>query len=139
MEGNPFLTAPLRFVENRVSPMIHPLELSNEVAINHFPDKHMRNNHDVPVLEASAPSDNINRKNRLSEPEDGEKKGGARPQQSLLRFRIGTLKRPSCLATKRSVQGQRWFKEGKLKMEKKPEIEENHQRIELANIDADVK
>lgn len=31
MEGNPFLTAPLRFVENGVSPVIRPLELSNEV------------------------------------------------------------------------------------------------------------
>ncbi|XP_018491349.1 uncharacterized protein LOC108861873 isoform X1 [Raphanus sativus] len=126
MEGNPFLTAPLRFLENRVS---------NElVDINHFPDKHSSNNHHIPVLEASALSDDINWKNRFSESEDGEKKGGARPQQTLLRFKIGTLKRPSCLATKRSVQGRRWFKEGEVKREKKSDIEENHQRI-----DSDVK
>ncbi|KAL0855856.1 hypothetical protein Bca101_061009 [Brassica carinata] len=127
MEGNPFLTAPLRFVENGVSPVvIRPLDLSNEVVgINHVPDKHMSNNHHIPVLEASALSDDINRKNRF---EDGEKEGGARPQQSLLRFKIGTLKRPSCLAT------HRWFKEGEVKREKKSEIEENHQRI-----DSDVK
>ncbi|KAL0717786.1 hypothetical protein Bca4012_067108 [Brassica carinata] len=127
MEGNPFLTAPLRFVENGVSPVvIRPLDLSNEVVgINHIPDKHMSNNHHIPVLEASALSDDINRKNMF---EDGEKKGGARPQQSLLRFKIGTPKRPSCLVT------HRWFKEGEVKREKKSEIVENHQRI-----DSDVK
>lgn len=96
-------------------------------SINHFPDKHSSN---IPVLEASPPLDDINWKNRLSESEDGEKKGGARPQQTLLRFKIGTLKRPSCLATKRSVQGQGYFEEGKVKREKKSDIEENHQRID---------
>ncbi|CAH8385739.1 unnamed protein product [Eruca vesicaria subsp. sativa] len=101
--------------------------------------KHMRNNHHILLLEASAPSVNINRMNRLSESKDGEKNGDARPQQTLLRFKFATLKRPSCLTTKRSVQGHRWFQEGEVNREKKSKIEENHQRIDLANIVSDVK
>ncbi|KAL0744634.1 hypothetical protein Bca4012_086147 [Brassica carinata] len=123
MEGNPFLTAPLRFVEKEVSTVFRPLELSN--------------NHRVPVLEASTPSDDINKKNGLAESEAGEKKGGAGPQQTLLRFKIGTLKRPSCLAIKRSVQEQGWFQVGGDKREKKLAIEENRQRIDLGTVDSD--
>ncbi|KAG2273243.1 hypothetical protein Bca52824_067798 [Brassica carinata] len=119
VEGNPFLTAPLRFVEKEVSPVFRPLELSN--------------NHRVPVLEASTPSDDINKKNGLAESEAGEKKGGAGPQQTLLRFKIGTLKRPSCLAIKRSVQEQGWFQVGGDKREKKLAIE----RIDLGTVDSD--
>ncbi|CDY43254.1 BnaC05g48470D [Brassica napus] len=131
VEGNPFLTAPLRFVKKEVSPLFRPLELS----IKHFPDKHMSNSHRIPVLEASTPSDDINKENWLAESEDGEKKDGARPQQTLLRFKIGTLKRPSCLAIKRSVQEQGWFQEGGDKWEKKLGTE----RIDLGTVDSDVK
>ena len=141
MEGNPFLAAPLRFVENEVSPVfVRLLELSNEVVgINHVPDKHTSNNNShIPVLEASTPTDGINNKNKLSESEGGEKKGGARPQQTLLCFKIGTLKRPSCLAIKGSVQGRRWFQEGEVKREKKSETEENGERFDLANLGPDV-
>ncbi|KAL0708884.1 hypothetical protein Bca4012_075310 [Brassica carinata] len=131
VEGNPFLTAPLRFAEKEVSPVFRPLELS----INHVSDKHMSNNHRIPVLESSTPSDGINKENGLAESEDGEKKDGARPQQTLLRFKIGTLKRPSCLAIKRSVQEQGWFQEGGDKREKKLGTE----RIDLGTVDSDVK
>ncbi|KAG2295285.1 hypothetical protein Bca52824_041954 [Brassica carinata] len=136
MEGNPFLAAPLRFVENEVSPVFRLLELSNEVVgINHVPDKHTSNNNShIPVLEASTPTDGINNKNKLSESEGGEKK----PQQNLLCFKIGTLKRPSCLAIKGSVQGLRWFQEGEVKREKKSETEENGERFDLANLGPDV-
>ncbi|XP_048632153.1 uncharacterized protein LOC106438920 [Brassica napus] len=140
MEGNPFLAAPLRFVENEVSPVVRLLELSNEVVgINHVSDKHTSNNNShIPVLETSTPCDDINNKNKLSESEDGKKKGGARPQQTLLCFKIGTLKRPSCLAIKGSVQGRRWFQEGEVKREKKSETEENGERFDLANLGPDV-
>ncbi|CAH8355376.1 unnamed protein product [Eruca vesicaria subsp. sativa] len=136
VEGNPFLTAPLRFVEKGVFSVFHPLELS----INYVPDKHIGNNHSIPLLEASTPSDDTNKKNGLAKSEDGEKEDGARPQQTLLRFKIGTLKRPSCLAIKRSVQEQGWFHEGGGdKREKKSVIEENRQRINLETVDSDVK
>ncbi|XP_009147373.1 uncharacterized protein LOC103870930 [Brassica rapa] len=131
VEGNPFLTAPLRFVEKEVSPVFGPVELS----INHVPDKNMSNNHRIPVLEASTPSDDINKENGFAESEDGEKKDGARPQQTLLRFKVGTLKRPSCLAIKRSVQEQGWFQEGGDKREKKLGTE----RIDLGTVVSDVK
>ncbi|RID64676.1 hypothetical protein BRARA_E03596 [Brassica rapa] len=130
VDGNPFLTAPLRFLEKEVS-VFRPLELS----MNHVPDKNMSNSHRIPVLEASTPADDINKENGLAESEDGEKKDGARPQQTLLRFKVGTLKRPSCLAIKRSVQEQGWFQEGGDKREKKLGTE----RIDLGTVVSDVK
>lgn len=131
VEGNPFLTAPLLIMEKEVSPVLHPLEVSNEVvSINHVSDKHMSNNHHIPVLEASAPSDEINKKTGLADSEDGEKNVGVIPQQTLVRFKIGTLKRPSCLAINRSVQEQGWFREGEDKREKKSAIEEKRERID---------
>ncbi|ESQ49894.1 hypothetical protein EUTSA_v10020925mg [Eutrema salsugineum] len=139
VEGNPFLTAPLRFVEKELSPVFHPLELSNEVArTSHVPDKHLSNDHHIPVLEASAPWDEINKRNMIVESEDGEKKGGARPQQTLVRFKIGTLKRPSCFAINRSVQEHGWFQEGEDKWEKKSEIKEKRERIDLGIVESDV-
>ncbi|VVA96137.1 unnamed protein product [Arabis nemorensis] len=136
VEGNPFLTAPLRLVEKEVSPVFRPLELSNEVvSINDVLDKHMSNNHHIPVLEASAPLDEINKKNRLAD-EDGEKKDGAR---NLVRFKLGTIKRPTCLAKNRSFQEQGWFQEGEDRREKSLEIEEKCKRIESRIVDSDVK
>ncbi|KAJ0237259.1 hypothetical protein HA466_0251500 [Hirschfeldia incana] len=126
VEGNLFLNAPLRFVEKEVSPVVfRPLELSN--------------NHLVSVLKASTPSDDIYKKKRLAESEDGETIGGARPQQTLLRFKIGTLKRPSCLARKGSGHEHWWFQEGGEKREKKLQIEGNRQRIDLGTVNSDVK
>uniref|UniRef100_A0A1J3D0C5 Transcription initiation factor TFIID subunit 8 n=1 Tax=Noccaea caerulescens TaxID=107243 RepID=A0A1J3D0C5_NOCCA len=140
VEGNPFLTAPLLIMEKEVSPVLHPLEVSNDVVdINHVPDKHTSNNHHIPVLEASAPSDEINKKTRLADSEDGEKNGGLIPQQTLVRFKIGTLKRPSCLAINRGVQEHGWFQEGGDKREKKTAIEEKRERIDLGVVESDVK
>lgn len=134
VEGNPFLTAPLRIVEKEVSPVFRPLELSNEVvSINHVPES---NNHRIPVLEASAPSDEINKRNRLAESEDGEKKDGAR---TLVRFKIGTTKRPTCLAKNRSFQEHGWFQEGEDRREKRSETEEKPERIDSRIVDSDVK
>ncbi|KAL1211361.1 Transcription initiation factor TFIID subunit 8 [Cardamine amara subsp. amara] len=133
VEGNPFLTAPLRFAEKDVSPVFLPLEISNEViSINHVLDTHMSNNHHITVLEASAPSDKLNNKNRLAESEDGEKLNGT--QQSLVRFKIGTMKRPTCLAINR-FQEQVLFQGGVDMSETNSEMEE----IDLQNVDSDVK
>ncbi|CAA7038607.1 unnamed protein product [Microthlaspi erraticum] len=128
VEGNPFLTAPLLIMEKEVSPVLqHPLEVSNEVvSINHVSDKHTSNNYHIPVLEASE----INKKTRVADSENGEKNGGVIPQQTLVRFKIGSLKRLSCLAVNRSVQEQAWFREGADKREKKSAIDEERERID---------
>lgn len=131
VEGNPFLTAPLRIVEKNVSPVVRPLEISNEVVrTNHVADKHMSNNHHIPVLEASASSDKINNMNWLAESEDGEKEDVARKQRTLVRFKIGTTKRSTCLAKSRSFQEEGWFQENEDKREKKSEIKEKRERID---------
>ncbi|KAG7580329.1 Bromodomain associated domain [Arabidopsis suecica] len=131
VEGNPFLTAPLRIVEKNVSPVVRPLEISNEVVrTNHVPNRHMSNNHHIPVLEASASSDKINNKNWLAESKDGEKEDVARKQRTLVRFKIGTTKRSTCLAKSRSFQEEGWFQENEDKREKKSEIKEKRERID---------
>ncbi|VYS56027.1 unnamed protein product [Arabidopsis thaliana] len=131
VEGNLFLTAPLRFVEKNVSPVVRPLELSNEVVrTNHVPDKHVRNNHHIPILEASAPSDKINNKNWLAISKDVEKVDVARKELTLVRFKIGTTKRSMCLAKNRSFQEEGWFQEGEDKREKTSEIKEKRERID---------
>ncbi|KAG7623708.1 Bromodomain associated domain [Arabidopsis thaliana x Arabidopsis arenosa] len=131
VEGNLFLTAPLRFVEKNVSPVVRPLELSNEVVrTNHVPDKHVRNNHHIPILEASAPSDKINNKNWLAISKDVEKVDVARKELTLVRFKIGTTKRSMCLAKSRSFQEEGWFQEGEDKREKTSEIKEKRERID---------
>ncbi|EOA31955.1 hypothetical protein CARUB_v10015197mg [Capsella rubella] len=140
VEGNPFLTVPLRFVEKDVSPFFPPLELSNQVVrINHVPDKHMSNNHYIPVLEASVPLDEINNKNGLADSEDGGKKEGARIQPTLVRFKIGNRKRPTSLAISRSFQEEGWFQEGGDNREKKSEIEDKRGRIDSQIVHSDVK
>ncbi|XP_010453939.1 PREDICTED: uncharacterized protein LOC104733842 isoform X3 [Camelina sativa] len=140
VEGNLFLTAPLRFVEKDASPVFPPLELSNQVVrINHVPDKHMRNNHDIPVLEASAPSDEINNKNGIAVSEDGGKRDEARTQRNLVRFKIGTTKRRTCLAIDRSFQEEGWFQDGEDNRKKKSEIEDKRGRIDSQIVHSDVK
>lgn len=89
----------------------------------------MSNNHHIPVLEASAPSDKINNKTRVADSEDGEKKDGARTQRTLVRFKIGTTKRPTCLAINWNFQEEGWFQEGEDNREKKSELEEKRRKL----------
>uniref|UniRef100_A0A1J3CCN5 Transcription initiation factor TFIID subunit 8 n=1 Tax=Noccaea caerulescens TaxID=107243 RepID=A0A1J3CCN5_NOCCA len=118
-EGNPFLAAPVWVGEKNVPRVFCPSELTNEeVSISHVPEKQTNKSHHIPPLEACAPPDMINDKNRVAETEDGEKKDGARTQRALLCFKIETRKASVCWTRNQSLQEKGWFQDDGDKREK---------------------